>query len=121
MISLALLLAAGSPDSLVGTWAGDRLVATVTEQGMRVESDCAGGRTEGPLRFEGNGRFRASGHFAVGHGGPQRADGAEDAVAANYVGQVTGDRMMLTVEAGHGAVRHYTLIRSAHMKLLRCL
>lgn len=121
MLSFTLLLAAAQSGALTGSWAGDRLLVTVTDSGMTVQSDCSGGRVDGPLHPDARGRFTATGHFVIGHGGPQRADVPDATVPTRYDGQVEGDRMTLTIDDGRGQPRHYTLMRGARLKLLRCL
>lgn len=113
---------AGPPAALSGVWAGDRMTATFTEAGAKLQADCADGVIAGPLRADATGRFSGAGTYDVRHGGPQQVEeGAPAAANARFEGQVRGETLVLTVRSpAGGAPQTFTLVRGARIKLVRC-
>jgi hypothetical protein len=62
----------GSIDSgdLVGSWGGEHIRLTVTEQGGELEYDCAFGTIAEPLRPDKDGNFDVRGFHTFETGGP---------------------------------------------------
>ena len=56
-----------------GAWGDDHVVLTVTDNGGRVEFDCAHGTLDHPLRLDDRGRFSVPGTFVPERGGPRAA------------------------------------------------
>ena len=115
MIMTPLLLAA----ALQGVWSGDRMVATFTPTGAAVEQDCAQGSISGPVRLDRRHHFMAKGVYTVNKPGPQ-LESDEGAPPATYSGQVTGHTLRLSVHALGAPDHSYTLVKDAHVKLIRC-
>ncbi|MDB5424031.1 MAG: hypothetical protein JWQ29_1447 [Phenylobacterium sp.] len=105
-----------------GVWGGDRLVATFSETGARLQADCGQGEIAAPVRPDRSGRFTGSGTFETFTGGPQLVEGPAPASAARFSGRVRGDTLSLTIRtAADPAPRRYTLTRGVRPKLVRCL
>lgn len=81
----------------IGTWGGDHIGLEVFEGGAKVEYDCAHGTVEGALRLDAEGKFTAEGLHIRERVGPQREKPEGEPEKARYWGQVTGNRMVLTV------------------------
>lgn len=107
--------------ALDGTWGGAHVGLALTSAGGTIRYDCAHGTLEGPVVRDREGRFETIGLHVREHGGPVRAGEVLDPEAARYVGQVTGDRMVLQVLVGSDTLGPFTLQRGAEPRLLRCL
>ena len=108
---LSILLATGACQT--APYGGD---------GGALEYDCASGEIAGPVVPDRAGRFVASGVHIPGHGGPDRIDYVPPRKRATYAGQVTGDRMVLTVRVEDGVlIGPLTLVRGAEPRVYRCL
>jgi len=60
VLSVGLLVAACREDVVPnGAWGGDHVLLTVTDNGGRVELNCAHGTLDHPLRLDDAGRLRA--------------------------------------------------------------
>jgi hypothetical protein len=76
---LAILAACSNPlgasDRVpVGVWGGTGAALEVTDQGGRIEFDCAHGVLEEVLDTDSAGEFRAAGTYAAERPGAQRED-----------------------------------------------
>src|SRR5687767_10155675 len=99
-LTLGSLFAVGcatGPTAVIapGPWGGWHVRMSVTSVEGRLESDCAGGVIEEPLRPDGEGRFTASGTHTPGHGGPIRDGEILPSFRARYDGRVKGEQMSL--------------------------
>ena len=123
-MSMAVQLAASqpSPESIMGSWGGDRLHLTIDESGGRIEMDCASGTIAGPLKVIERGIFNATGTFEPHRPGPQRADAVPPSGTAQYAGTIKDGSMTLSIlPAGASAAQVFHLSKSAAAKLVRCL
>jgi hypothetical protein len=82
----------------LGTWGGERLGLEVSEQGARLEYDCAHGTIDEPIVPDASGRFEATGVHYREHGGPVNVDIPAETHPARYTGRTDGKTMTLTVE-----------------------
>jgi hypothetical protein len=121
--------AAGSPASpdksgaLTGSWGGQHISLEATDEGARIEYDCAHGAIDGPVVPGRDGRFEAAGTHAAEHGGPVHEGESEEGQPARYRGELKGNTLTLTVTlAGSGEeVGTFTLSRGAAPRLVKCL
>ena len=120
----AHVTAASGADRLAsGTWGGDRVQLTVTEQGATVEYDCGHGTIDEPVTTDAHGGFSAKGTHVFEHGGPAREDEPDQRHAARYQGRVEGDAMDLTVTIvdSQRQLGAFTLKRGVYTRLHKCL
>lgn len=106
---------------LDGAWGGSHAGLTLTSGGGTISYDCAHGTLEAPVRPDREGRFEVIGVHVREHGGPARAGEILESEPARYLGQVTGDRMVLRVLVGSGTLGPFTLQRGVEPQLFRCL
>src|SRR5260221_11270387 len=104
-----------------GTWAGEHIHLEVTEQGGQVEYDCAHGTIAQKIVLDAQGHFKVAGTHVRERGGPVR-QGEENGKPAQFSGQVTGNKMTLTViETASGeSVGEFVLIYSQTPRLKKC-
>ena len=112
---------AGVP--LTGTWGGQHLQVDLIQEGGTLEYDCASGTISSPLVPDESGRVVALGIHSPGHGGPVRDDEVPPRLPARYEGQVSGDRLTLTVTIiqDNQRVGTFALRRGANGLIFRCL
>ena len=124
VLVLAGVLLSGCRDERVpnGTWGGDHVVLTVTDNGGGAEFDCAHGTLDHPLQVDDRGRFSVAGTFVPEHGGPVRAGEVPESRPARYQGRMNGQKLEFTVtvegQTGQGPFE-VTLGRGP--KLTKCL
>lgn len=80
-----------------GTWGGDHIGISVTDDGAKIEFDCAHGSIESLIPLDDNGGFDVTGVYVQEQGGPLRQGGQAER-AAGYSGKVDGNHMSLTVK-----------------------
>jgi len=101
-----------------GAWGGDHALLTVTDNGGRVEFDCAHGSIDHPLRLDDEGRFSVIGTFVPERPQPIRP---EDIRPARYAGRIDRDKVEFTVtlegQTGQGP---YTVTLAKAAKLKKC-
>jgi hypothetical protein len=130
----ALLLAAAlatqpvkatpAAEPLSGPYGGDRVNATFTDRGARLEFDCAAAEIDGVIRPVPDGSFRASGRYLADHPGPIEGDAATRAKPAQFSGRLEGDKLRLDIAIEGrpaGQTLTFTLVRGKRVKLVRCL
>ena len=110
--------ATAAPLPLQGQWGGDRTLLQFTDQGGRIDQDCANGQINGPVRPDANGRFSVSGRFADHQAGPQAEDFT--GVPARFEGHIAGTTLHLVIHIGDTPPRRLTLVAGQAVKLLRC-
>jgi hypothetical protein len=117
-----MILMAGSSPMAEGTWGGPSIQMTVGPQGAVVDLDCANGAIDGPITVGSDGRFRASGTYAVEHGGPMR-EGEEKGRPAVYEGRVEGKKMTLVILIAEGKqeVGTYELAQGRFGRIMKCM
>lgn len=80
-----------------GKWGGDHISLSIEKKGTRLEYDCAHGTIDQPMKVDSKGRFDVTGTHVSEGGGPITRGEKPDRHPARYRGQVTGDRMVITV------------------------
>jgi hypothetical protein len=124
VLVLAGVLLAGCRGERVpnGTWGGDHAVLTVTDNGGRVEFDCAHGSLDHPLRLDDRGRFSVAGTFVPEHGGPVRAGEVPESRPARYQGRLDRQKLEFTVTTeGHTGSEPFTVTLAKGPKLTKCV
>lgn len=110
-----------SEEVVSGDWGGVHVGLTLTPEHGAISYDCAHGSLDVPVRRDRAGRFVATGVHVREHGGPVRVGEVPDSVPARYLGQVSGDRMVLRVIVGPDTLGPFALERGAAPQLIRCL
>jgi len=105
----------------VGSWGGQHASLQVSDNGARLELDCAHGQVSGPFALDKNGYFDVPGTFSPEHGGPVRKDENSSAQSARYIGHIDGDTMTLKIVRGQQESGPFTLTRNAQPRLTKCL
>src|SRR5262245_46136655 len=80
-----------------GTWGGQHIGIDVTDEGAKIEFDCAHGSIDGLIPLDANDRFDVRGVYVEERGGPVRQE-PETGRSARYFGNIDGKSMSLTVE-----------------------
>lgn len=120
IVSTAVLLSACREDAVPnGAWGGDHVLLTVTDNGARVEFNCAHGTLDHPLRLDDSGHFNVVGTFVPEHAGPVLR--TEEGRPARYAGRIDRDKIEFTVtlegQTGRGP---YTIGLAKDPKLEKC-
>ena len=117
-----LILMAGASPLAEGLWGGPSIQMTVGPQGAAVDLDCANGAIDGPITVGSDGRFRASGTYAVEHGGPVR-EGEEKGRPAVYEGRVEGKKLTLVITLAEGKeeVGTWELTQGRSGRIMKCM
>jgi hypothetical protein len=122
LLAMSPVTTATAPEALTGTFGGDRVNATFTANGARLEFDCAVAEIDGAVLPGSDGRFVARGRYLADHPGPIAGDVARRAVAAVFEGWLAGDTLRLELKVtGEPATQVLTLVRGKRVKLVRCL
>jgi hypothetical protein len=122
LLALPPVTTATPPGALTGTFGGDRVNATFTANGARLDFDCAVAEIDGAVLPDSDGHFVARGRYLAEHSGPIAGDHAPRAVATMFAGWVVGDTLRLELKVtGEPAPRMLTLVRGKRAKLVRCL
>ena len=104
-----------------GGWGADHVVLTITDNGGRVEFDCARGTLDHPLRLDDRGRFSVAGTFVPEKPGPVRQDETDAARPARYQGRLDRQKLEFTVTVeGQTAQGPYTVTLAKAPKLEKC-
>jgi hypothetical protein len=117
----------GSPanpsTSLIDVWGGDHISLTVTDAGSHAEFDCAHGDIPSPWVIDARHTFTVRGTFVRDRGGPILAGAPPDSHPADYVGSVTANTMVLSVELidTKDVIGTFTLIRGTPGRVVKCL
>ncbi len=80
-----------------GTWGGQHIRLEVTEDGAKIEYDCAHGTVDGRIEADRNNRFDVRGTHVIEAGGPVSSDAKPNIHPARYTGRIEGKTMTLTV------------------------
>lgn len=121
LCACALGGAPSSGDTVLGAWGGAHAGLTLTAEGGIITYDCAHGTLGAPVRSDGAGRFDVAGVHVREHGGPVRIGEIPDSLLARYLGEVSGDRMVLRVLVGADTLGPFALQRGVAPRLFRCL
>ncbi len=105
-----------------GVWGGRHIRFEVTEDGGRVEYDCAHGTVEGKIVVDARGRFSVYGTHYEEHGGPSRPGEEANGYRVRLSGRVGGSLMKLTVtRAGtREVVGTFNLARDREPFIVKC-
>ena len=106
-----------------GVWGGEHIQMEVTENGARLEYDCAHGTIEQPLVLDDAGRFEWTGTHTRERGGPVRIGDKPDSHPARYTGHVDGKTMTLTLTLTdtQDTFDPYTLTQGDYGIVRKCL
>lgn len=107
---------------LRGTWGGQHVVMEVTDEGAKIEFDCAHGRLTEKIVPAGGGKFETKGVFVRERGGPTR-QGEDNEEPAIYRGSIKDETMTLTVELTQNkeSVGTFTLTHGKDGRIRKCL
>jgi hypothetical protein len=114
--------AAGAPTAaLTGSWGGAGIGLSITEDGARVEYDCAHGSLDRRIEPDRTGRFVVVGSHVEEHGGPVR-EGESTSYPVRFAGRVKGNGMSLTVtRASNGEViGTFSLAQGLEPSIVKC-
>jgi hypothetical protein len=122
LVLAAVLLSGCRGESVPnGSWGDDHVVLTVTDNGGRVEFDCAHGTLDHPLRLDDRGRFSVAGTF-VPDGGPVRTGEDSRSRPARYQGRLDRQKLEFTVTVeGQTGQGPFTVTLGKSPKLTKCL
>jgi hypothetical protein len=106
-----------------GTWGGPHIAVDVSENGARLEYDCAHGTIDEPIVPDRDGRFDVKGTHVKEHGGPVRADEDMTGQPARYTGRAEGQTLTLTVTLTdtNEVVGTYTVALGQRPRIVKCL
>jgi hypothetical protein len=82
-----------------GTWGGRSISLIAGADENRFELDCAHGVVKGQIQLDSTGKFTHQGTFTFERGGPVREGELEDTHPAIYTGNVSGEKMEVTITA----------------------
>ncbi len=129
-LGLAVILGAGSSGPVSasksdrvppGPWGGVHVRLTVTDEGGKIEFDCAHGTLDSPLALDDEGRFDVPGTL-VREGGPVRKDAPEERQSVRYAGRTDGQTMDLELRSAAGERKgSFQLERGKRAVLRKCL
>ncbi|MCX5755989.1 MAG: hypothetical protein NTX19_07720 [Gemmatimonadetes bacterium] len=114
----------------VGVWGGAHVRLEIVNlptsgvpSGGPVEFDCAHGSINASVTTDNSGRFDAPGVYIQEHGGPIREGEQVIVHPARYSGQISGNRMTLTVTRTDSAwsAGPFTLDRGVAGSVFKCL
>jgi hypothetical protein len=105
-----------------GTWGGKHVILEVTDDGARLQFDCARGNIEHSFAPDGEGRFDLQGTFVRSAFGPQREDDPQQSEPARYSGTVKDQSMTLkvTLTRTNEEIGTFTLTQGKPGRIWRC-
>lgn len=103
-----------------GTWGGQHIRIEVTDDGARIDLDCAHASVESKIYVDGSGRFSADATYQQEHGGPVREEEEARGERVRVTGRVGGSLLTLTITRGRTKVGTYTLTRGSEGKIVKC-
>ncbi len=105
---------------LPGVWGGQHIRFEVTDDGARIDLDCAHGSLDGKIFVDGAGRFNATAFYQQEHGGPVREEEEARGERVTLTGRVGGSLMTLTITRGRTKIGTYTLTRGREARVVKC-
>ncbi len=107
--------------ALSGSWGGEGIGLEITEEGARVEYDCAHGTVDHRIVPDRRGRFEARGMHSEERGGPAR-EAPVGGYPVRYAGRVEGNEMKLKVTraADGDVIGNFSLIRAREPSIVKC-
>jgi hypothetical protein len=109
-------------DSIIGSWAGNHITMEVTQQGAKIEYDCASGTINKKIILDKNKRFDVSGTQVEEHGGPIRESDAPNSYPVRFIGRIKGKRMTLVVKRkdNNKIIGTFSLLHGQESLLVKC-
>ena len=106
-----------------GTWGGEHVNMEATEDGAKLEFDCAHGTISGRLVVSENGTVSLKGRYVREHGGPIRQDEDQSGQPATYTGTTDGKTLTLkiTLDGSNEEVGTFTLTHGKTGRVRKCL
>jgi len=106
-----------------GSWGGPDIALEVTTEGIELNFDCGHGYIDKGIAPDSDGKFSVNGTYVREHGGAMRSDENPDSRAAGYKGQVTGEKMTLTVTFPDGTqdIGPFNLERGKPGRIHKCM
>ncbi len=104
------------------SWGATGIGVVVTENGVKIEYDCAIGEIKQKLMVDENGEFEADGFHTPEGFGPTRTDNPPKSQPAHYTGKISGDTLTLRVKLMETKeqIADYTLERGRTPRLRKC-
>lgn len=105
-----------------GNWGGQHISLEVTGNGGKLEFDCAHGEIKSKIVLDKQRRFNVSGTYVEEHGGPIRQSDRPQSQSVLYSGQLTGDKMKLTIKRSDTkkVIGTFTLKRGQEAFIVKC-
>jgi len=105
-----------------GIWAGEHIGLEVTEQGAKVEYDCAHGTIPRRILLDRSGRFDVVGQHVAEHGGPVRQNEQVTSLPVRFTGRVDGKRMKLALRNSvtKELIGNFILYYGQEPRLMKC-
>ncbi len=109
-------------DSIIGSWAGNHISIEVTEQGAKIEYDCASGTIDKKIILDKNHRFNVLGTHTEEHGGPVRQNEQSNNYPVRFIGRIRGRKMTLVIKRkdNNKMIGTFILIRGQESSLVKC-
>lgn len=106
-----------------GTWGGDHILMEVTEEGARIEFDCAHGVISEALRVDTQGKFSARGTHFRERGGPQHAGEEDKGEPVIYSGTTDGQTATFTItnSSTDEVIGTFSITLGKRTRLMKCL
>lgn len=106
-----------------GSWGGTDIALEVTAEGVDITFSCAHGHIDDAIAADSHGSFSVKGTYVREHGGPIRSDETVNARSATYKGNITGEKMTLTVTFADGTedIGPFNLEHGKEARLHRCM
>jgi hypothetical protein len=106
----------------VGTWGGQHVALIVTEEGARLDFDCASGEIRQPLTIDSKGKLAVDGVFMREHPGRQRVGEEPEEQPARYSGTIAGDTLTfeVTLKESKQSMGTFVVTRGATAQVRKC-
>jgi hypothetical protein len=107
----------------MGIWGGEHVSMEVTEEGAKLEFDCAHGSIDGQLAFDENGKVTLKGRFKKERGGPIRQGEDQSGEPATFTGTTDGKTLELkiTLDGNNEDMGTFTLTHGKQGRVRKCL
>jgi hypothetical protein len=104
-----------------GSWGGDHMMLSVTDDGAALEFACANGQIKEPLVLDSKGWFDVAGVYVQEHPGPVRL-GEDNNQSARYTGNVDGEVLTLTIKLSNSGetVGPFTFNLGKKTRIFKC-
>jgi hypothetical protein len=107
---------------LNGMWGGQGVSMEVTDNGARLDFDCATGSITEAIAPDSAGKFTVKGLFARQRPGPTREGEENDGQPATYTGVIDGENLTLTITLARSNEKAgtFTLGHGKPARIRRC-